>query len=97
MSDEHGGKPQDLCAWPLHPLWKNNGATLDCVFDQKSYDIWVYDFDAFEVPLYRLYCEPMFHSHCLIFVYFFFSFFFSNKSINKTSNGIFSYMQVGFI
>lgn len=58
MPGEHRGEQQDLCAWPLRPLWKNNGATLDCVFDRKSYDTWVYDFDAFEVPLYRLYCKP---------------------------------------
>lgn len=52
MSGSHEGEQQDLCAWPLRPLWKDNGSTLDCVFDQKSYDTWSYDFDAYDVPLY---------------------------------------------
>ncbi|KAJ5541279.1 tannase [Penicillium frequentans] len=52
MSGAHEGEQQDLCAWPLRPLWKNNGTTLDCVFDKKSYDTWTYDFDAYDVPLY---------------------------------------------
>lgn len=32
MSSSHEGEQQDLCAWPLRPLWKNNGSTLYCVF-----------------------------------------------------------------
>ncbi|KAJ5644958.1 tannase [Penicillium longicatenatum] len=27
MSGAHEGEQQDLCAWPLRPLWKNNGTT----------------------------------------------------------------------
>ncbi|KAJ5918851.1 tannase [Penicillium verhagenii] len=52
MSGDYEGEQQNLCAWPQRPLWKNNGTTLDCVFDQKSYDTWVYEFDAYDMPLY---------------------------------------------
>ncbi|KAL3452718.1 tannase and feruloyl esterase-domain-containing protein [Aspergillus insuetus] len=50
LSGEHKGKESELCAWPLRPLWKKG--QLDCVFDQKSYETWVYQFDAFKLPVY---------------------------------------------
>ncbi|KAL6230985.1 hypothetical protein BDW75DRAFT_248230 [Aspergillus navahoensis] len=46
------GEEQQLCAWPLRPLWKKGGDRMDCVFDQDSFDTWVYDFDAFKLPVY---------------------------------------------
>ncbi|RAK80753.1 tannase and feruloyl esterase [Aspergillus fijiensis CBS 313.89] len=46
------GEHQQICAWPLRPLWSNNGTTMNCVFDQASYDTWIYDFDAYKLPLY---------------------------------------------
>ncbi|KAJ5621745.1 tannase subunit [Penicillium herquei] len=52
LSGEHKGEQQQLCAWPLRPLWKNNGTTMNCVFNQESYDTWIYDLDAYEIPIY---------------------------------------------
>ncbi|PLB47366.1 putative tannase [Aspergillus steynii IBT 23096] len=52
QSGDHEGEKQELCAWPLRPLWKNNGTSMDCVHDQKSLDTWDYKFDAYRVPLY---------------------------------------------
>ncbi|OOF99336.1 hypothetical protein ASPCADRAFT_137682 [Aspergillus carbonarius ITEM 5010] len=52
LAGEHEGEQQELCAWPLRPLWTNNGTVMDCVFDEASYKTWVYDFDAYKLPLY---------------------------------------------
>ncbi|KAB8074917.1 tannase [Aspergillus leporis] len=46
------GEQQEICAWPLRPLWKENGTVMDCVYDQASIDTWDYDFDAYRLPLY---------------------------------------------
>lgn len=46
------GQNQQLCAWPLRPLWANNGTTMDCVYDQTSIDSWDYDLDSFLMPVY---------------------------------------------
>jgi tannase len=46
-----GGNAQ-ICAWPLRPIWINNGTTMDCVYDQKSHDTWIYEFDSFPMPVY---------------------------------------------
>lgn len=27
---------------------------MECVFDQAGYNTWVYEFDAFKLPLYQL-------------------------------------------
>ncbi|KAJ5532916.1 tannase and feruloyl esterase [Penicillium frequentans] len=51
LSGDHKGNQQQLCAWPLRPLWKNNGTTMHCVFDKASYDTWIYDLDAFTLPV----------------------------------------------
>lgn len=42
----------ELCRWPLRPLWGGNGTSFDCVYDQPSIDSWMYEFDAFGVPVY---------------------------------------------
>ena len=46
------GSNAQICAWPLRPFWTNNGTTMDCVYDQKSLDTWMYDFDSFPLPVY---------------------------------------------
>ncbi|PSK34248.1 hypothetical protein B9Z65_8574 [Elsinoe australis] len=51
LQGEKKGENRQICAWPLRPLWSGNG-TLDCVYDQKSIDTWMYDFDAYKLPLY---------------------------------------------
>ncbi|PYH92599.1 tannase and feruloyl esterase [Aspergillus ellipticus CBS 707.79] len=52
LQGELEGEKQQICAWPLRPLWANNGTTMNCVFDQASYETWIYDFDAYKLPLY---------------------------------------------
>jgi tannase len=49
---ENEGEVQQLCAWPLRPLWANNGTTMDCVYDQASIDSWHYELDAFDLSVY---------------------------------------------
>ncbi|KAF7550308.1 hypothetical protein G7Z17_g5795 [Cylindrodendrum hubeiense] len=46
------GEIDSICRWPLRPLWSNDGASFDCVYDQESIDTWMYDFDAYNVPIY---------------------------------------------
>ena len=46
------GENQQLCAWPLRPLWSKNGTDQTCVYDQASLDTWKYNFDAFKLPVY---------------------------------------------
>lgn len=46
------GQTQQICAWPLRPLWANNGTTMECVYDQASIDSWDYDLDSFLLPVY---------------------------------------------
>ncbi|KAI4846966.1 tannase and feruloyl esterase [Aureobasidium sp. EXF-8845] len=41
-----------LCSWPLRPMYSNNGTKLECEYDQASIDTWMYDFDAYKLPLY---------------------------------------------
>lgn len=49
---ENAGQNQQICAWPLRPLWSNNGADMQCVYDKESIDTWIYDLDAFKMPVY---------------------------------------------
>jgi tannase len=46
------GENVQICAWPLRPLWTNNGTTQNCVFFQAGYDTWIYDFSAYKLPSY---------------------------------------------
>ncbi|RAH87736.1 tannase and feruloyl esterase [Aspergillus japonicus CBS 114.51] len=46
------GANAQLCAFPLRPLWTNNGSSMECVYDQASIDTWHYDLDAWSLPLY---------------------------------------------
>jgi tannase len=49
---EHMGENAQVCAWPLRPFWSTNGTTMECRYDQESIDTWLYDLDAFKVPVY---------------------------------------------
>ncbi|KAF4625137.1 hypothetical protein G7Y89_g13031 [Cudoniella acicularis] len=46
------GTKQQICAWPLRPMWTNNGTIMECQYDQASINTWLYDFDAFKQPVY---------------------------------------------
>ncbi|PYH88156.1 tannase and feruloyl esterase [Aspergillus ellipticus CBS 707.79] len=52
LAGDNVGANAQLCAFPLRPLWTNNGTTMDGVYDQASIDTWQYDFDAWSLPLY---------------------------------------------
>ncbi|KAI9925795.1 hypothetical protein ASPWEDRAFT_29608 [Aspergillus wentii DTO 134E9] len=52
LAGANKGANAQICAWPLRPLWSNNGTSLECVYDQKSIDTWQYTFDAYKLPLY---------------------------------------------
>ncbi|KAL3428954.1 tannase and feruloyl esterase family protein [Aspergillus tetrazonus] len=52
LQGENEGETQQLCAWPLRPLWKNEGRTMECVYDQKSIDSWHYSLDGVPLPVY---------------------------------------------
>jgi tannase len=49
---DNEGQVQHLCAWPLRPYWTGNTTDAECVYDQESIDTWIYDFDAYKMPLY---------------------------------------------
>ena len=46
------GQDTEICAWPLRPIWGDNGTEMSCEYDQASIDTWMYNFDAYETPLY---------------------------------------------
>jgi tannase len=50
QTGSNAGEQGQLCAWPERPLYVDD--VLECVFDQDSYDTWVYEFDAYNLPLY---------------------------------------------
>lgn len=52
LQGPHEGENQQICAWPLRPLWHGNNSTMSCVYDQSSIDTWQYDLDAIKVPVY---------------------------------------------
>jgi len=52
LAGENMGANAQICAWPLRPLYTNNGLTMECVYDQASLDTWMYEFDAFPMPVY---------------------------------------------
>jgi tannase len=45
------GDIDTICRWPLRPLWTSEG-TLKCEYDQASINSWVYDLNAWDVPIY---------------------------------------------
>ncbi|KAI1841494.1 hypothetical protein JX265_009939 [Neoarthrinium moseri] len=48
---DNTGEIDTICKWPLRPFWAEDGV-LQCVYDQASIDTWMYDFDAYKLPLY---------------------------------------------
>lgn len=52
LQGEHAGESQQICAWPLRPYWTENGTKLECQYDQDSIDSWIYDLNAFNLPVY---------------------------------------------
>ncbi|KUJ11375.1 uncharacterized protein LY89DRAFT_739564 [Mollisia scopiformis] len=46
------GANAQLCGWRRRPPWTNDGTTMDCLFDQASYDTWIYDCDGVPLPVY---------------------------------------------
>lgn len=52
LSGDSEGDNAQICAWPLRPLWSGNGTTFECQYDQTSINTWMYDFDAYKLPLY---------------------------------------------
>lgn len=52
LQGERVGENQQICAWPLRPLWTGNGTAMECVFDERGYQTWVYDLNAFDIPVY---------------------------------------------
>jgi tannase len=52
LQGSHVGENAQICAWPLRPYWKNNGTVMECQYDQASINTWLYDFDAFKLPVY---------------------------------------------
>lgn len=47
LSGDFEGEEQQICAWPLRPLWYNNGTTTECEYDESSLDTWTWNFDGF--------------------------------------------------
>jgi tannase len=47
-SGDYSGETQQLCAYPLRPLWSDN-STLSCVYDQSSIEAWTFTFPAFKI------------------------------------------------
>ncbi|KAI1615381.1 feruloyl esterase-like protein B precursor [Exophiala viscosa] len=52
LAGQNLGQNAQICAWPLRPLWTNNGSVMECQYDQASIDTWHYDMDAYKLPLY---------------------------------------------
>jgi tannase len=48
----YASEDAQICAWPLRPMWSGDGEVMECEYDQESVDTWMYDFDAYETPLY---------------------------------------------
>ncbi|KAK9447363.1 Tannase/feruloyl esterase [Limtongia smithiae] len=43
---------QPLCAFPLRPLFVDDGETMICEYDPDSLDTWFFDFDSILMPVY---------------------------------------------
>lgn len=46
------GETQQLCAWPLRPIWTKNGTQMECQYDQASINSWQYTLDGLKLPVY---------------------------------------------
>ncbi|KIX02723.1 uncharacterized protein Z518_08665 [Rhinocladiella mackenziei CBS 650.93] len=52
LGGENLGQNAQICAWPLRPVWTNNGTTMECQYEQASIDTWHYKMDTYKLPLY---------------------------------------------
>lgn len=52
LAGDNKNTPAEICAWPLRPLWRGNGTSMECEYDQASINTWKYKFDAFKMPVY---------------------------------------------
>ncbi|KFX95879.1 hypothetical protein O988_05583 [Pseudogymnoascus sp. VKM F-3808] len=52
LQGDHKGENEQICLWPLRPRWSGNSTKVECEYDQASIDTWLYDFDAFKLPVY---------------------------------------------
>jgi tannase len=52
LMGENKGQNQQICAWPLRPVWTGNATNPECRYEQSSVDYWDYELDAFKVPIY---------------------------------------------
>lgn len=50
LAGENQGANEQICGWPLRPLWRNG--TMECMYDQRSINSWLYDLDAIKLPVY---------------------------------------------
>ncbi|KAI9927598.1 hypothetical protein MW887_003218 [Aspergillus wentii] len=50
LDGEMKGANQQICAWPLRPIWENG--KMECVYHQPSIDSWLYSLDSFNMPVY---------------------------------------------
>ncbi|KAK4230002.1 putative tannase subunit protein [Podospora fimiseda] len=51
LSGPEQGERQDICSWPLRPLWSSAGE-LKCVFDEDAMEVFVPSMDGIPVPVY---------------------------------------------
>lgn len=49
---ENKGQNQQICGWPLRPVFMDNNTQPECVYDQTAIDSFAYDLDAFYLPVY---------------------------------------------
>lgn len=43
----------NICSWPLRPVWNGNNTATECVYpSQSAFDTWQYDLTAFDKPVY---------------------------------------------
>ncbi|KAK3076182.1 hypothetical protein LTS18_013696 [Coniosporium uncinatum] len=52
LAGDNVGENAQICAWPLRPFWTDNGTTMECRYDQRSIDTWMFHFDSFKLPVY---------------------------------------------
>ncbi|KAK4170464.1 Tannase/feruloyl esterase [Cladorrhinum sp. PSN259] len=52
LSGPEEGQRQDICSWPLRPIWSGAAGELSCVFDQVAMDEFVPVMDSIPVPVY---------------------------------------------
>lgn len=52
-SGDYADEVQVLCQWPERPLWaSNDSSTFECVYEEDSYESWLWDLNAWKIPIY---------------------------------------------